>query len=95
MPIGSTQTGRKIVRFLGALLGVVLVVLCFLAAGPVAQAQDGNSANVAGTVTDPSGAVIASATATIHNPVSQFERSTTTDATGNFAFANVPFTPTT
>jgi hypothetical protein len=81
-------------RFASALPGAVLVVLCFLAAVPLAQAQNGgNSTNVTGTVTDPSGAVIPGATVTIHNPVSQFEQSTTTDATGNFAFANVPFNP--
>jgi hypothetical protein len=81
-------------RFASALLGAVLAVLCFLAAAPLAQAQNGgNSTNVTGTVTDPSGAVIPGATVTIHNPVSQFEQSTTTDATGNFAFANVPFNP--
>src|SRR6202167_4273481 len=81
-------------RFASALPGAVLVVLCFLAAVPLARAQNGgNSTNVTGTVTDPSGAVIPGATVTIHNPVSQFEQFTTTDATGNFAFANVPFNP--
>ena len=53
----------------------------------------GNSTAVTGTIADPSGAVIPGATVTIHNPVSQFERSTTTDASGNFSFANVPFNP--
>ena len=80
-------------RFVSAFLGVVLVVLCFFTAGPVAQAQNGNSTNVTGTVTDPSGALIPGATVTIHNPVSQFERSTTTDASGSFSIANVPFNP--
>src|SRR6202042_1939450 len=47
----------------------------------------------AGTVTDPSGAVVAGAAVTIHNPVSQYERSTTTDSSGNFSFPNVPFNP--
>jgi hypothetical protein len=46
-----------------------------------------------GTVTDPSGGVVADATVSIHNPVSGFERSATTDATGSFSFANVPFNP--
>ena len=60
---------------------------------PVVQAQSGNSTNVTGTVTDPSGAVIPGAAVTIHNPVSGFERTTNTDASGNFAIANVPFNP--
>src|SRR5262249_5475043 len=29
----------------------------------------------------------------IHNPVSQYERSTTTDSSGNFSFTNIPFNP--
>jgi Carboxypeptidase regulatory-like domain/TonB-dependent Receptor Plug Domain len=77
----------------GALLGALLAALCFLAAGPVVAQNAGNSTAVTGTVADPTGAVIPGATVTIHNPVSQFERSTTTDATGNFNFQNVPFNP--
>ncbi len=46
-----------------------------------------------GTVTDPSGAVVANAAVTMHNPVSGFERAATTDAAGNFSFPNVPFNP--
>lgn len=57
------------------------------------MAQNGNAANIAGTVTDPSGAVVVGATVTIHNPVSQYERSTTTDSSGAFSFPNVPFNP--
>ena len=60
---------------------------------PMTIAQTGNSANITGTVSDPSGGVVASATVTIHNPVSGYERTTTTDASGNFSFANVPFNP--
>ncbi len=57
------------------------------------MAQTGNSANLQGTVTDPSGAVVTNATVTIHNPVSGYERTATTDTTGSFTFANVPFNP--
>jgi hypothetical protein len=71
----------------------MLFALCVLSTMPVVQAQSGNSTNVTGTVTDPSGAVIPGAAVTIHNPVSGFERTTTTDASGNFAIANVPFNP--
>ena len=52
----------------------------------------GNSA-LSGVVSDPSGAVVAGATVEIHNPVSQFDRSTTTDSAGRFTFANIPFNP--
>lgn len=53
----------------------------------------GNSGSIHGTVVDPSGAVVAGATIDIHNPISQFSRSATTDTSGNFTFDNVPFNP--
>jgi hypothetical protein len=53
----------------------------------------GNSTTVMGTVVDPSGAVIPNATVEIRNPVSGFERITTTDNGGRFAIPNVPFNP--
>src|SRR5215831_18875779 len=56
-------------------------------------AQSAGSGAIQGTVTDPSGAVIPQATVEIRNPVSQYERSTTTDLAGKFNFANVPFNP--
>ena len=52
-----------------------------------------NSGSIAGVVTDPSGAVIPGASVTIQNPVSGYSRTTTTDNTGHFRFANVPFNP--
>ena len=48
---------------------------------------------VKGTVKDPSGAVIPGATATIYNPVTGFERTASTDASGSFTLTNVPFNP--
>lgn len=53
----------------------------------------GNSTSVVGTVLDPTCAVVPNATIDIHNPVSGFERSTTTDGSGKFAIPNVPFNP--
>ena len=67
------------------------VALC-LALGLHAYGQS-SSASINGTVLDPSGAVVGNAAVTIHNPVSGFDRSTTTDKAGNFSFANVPFNP--
>src|ERR1700723_2214983 len=80
-------------RFLRKILGVLIFVLPILTAAPSGSAQTGNSSNVQGTVTDPSGAVVANAAVTMHNPVSGFERAATTDAAGNFSFPNVPFNP--
>jgi len=53
----------------------------------------GNSGSINGSVVDPTGAVVANARVTIHNPVSGFDRSTTTDASGRFNFTNIPFNP--
>jgi hypothetical protein len=58
-----------------------------------ASAQSGSAGTVRGTVTDPSGAVIPGATVHLSNELSGFQRTTTTDATGQFAFPNVPFNP--
>jgi hypothetical protein len=58
-----------------------------------ASAQTGGSAMVMGTVVDPSGAVVSNATVEIRNPVSGFDRSTTTDGSGKFTIPNVPFNP--
>jgi hypothetical protein len=78
---------RKLSRpFLFALL-----CLCASSFAVVARAQ--NSASISGTVTDPTGAVVPKATVEIHNPVSGYDRTTTTDTNGNFSFANVPFNP--
>jgi Carboxypeptidase regulatory-like domain/TonB-dependent Receptor Plug Domain len=69
-------------------------ILVFLALALPALAQSGgSSASISGTVLDPSGAVVPNATVEIHNPVSAFDRSTTTDSAGRFSFPNVPFNP--
>ncbi|HEY3825162.1 MAG TPA: TonB-dependent receptor, partial [Bryobacteraceae bacterium] len=65
-----------------------------LGLGSTALAQNaGSSTGISGTVTDPTGAVVVGATVTVHNPVSGFEQSATTDSSGNFTIANVPFNP--
>jgi hypothetical protein len=69
------------------------LAISFLTVGLSAFAQSGSSTSVVGTVLDPSGAVIPNATVEIHNPVSGFERITTTDGSGRFAIPNVPFNP--
>ena len=75
-----------------AILSILpLLALVFTAIS--APAQSGNAGALHGTVTDPSGAVIPNATVHLANVVSQFERTATSDATGQFAFFNVPFNP--
>jgi hypothetical protein len=73
--------------------GALFLLFVAFAAASAASAQTGNSANITGGVADPSGGVVAGASVSIHNPVSGLERTTTTDASGNFSFANVPFNP--
>src|SRR3984957_3262587 len=53
----------------------------------------GNSGSINGSVVDPTGAVVPNATVEIRNPVSGFDRSTTTDSAGKFAITNIPFNP--
>lgn len=74
-------------------LRAACVVTSVLAIVTAAHAQYGNSTSISGTVLDPSGAVIPNATVDLRNPVSGFERNTTSDASGAFSFVNVPFNP--
>ena len=64
----------------------------FLHAG-VLFAQSGNSGTISGVVKDPSGAVVTGATVSINNPVSGYDRTTTTDSAGSFTFSNIPPNP--
>ena len=52
-----------------------------------------SSGTVEGVIKDPTGAVVPGAKVEIHNPVSHFDRSITSDSTGAFRFTNVPFNP--
>jgi len=67
-----------------------VVWLLLLAA--LARAQS-NSGTIAGIVLDPSGGVVIKATVEIHNPVSGYDHTATTDDNGNFKFTNIPFNP--
>ncbi|MGB9235437.1 MAG: TonB-dependent receptor [Terriglobales bacterium] len=76
-----------------SLRAAFIAVFCF-ALGLLAYAQSGGSSgSINGTVLDPSGAVVANAGVEIHNVVSGYDRTTTTDSKGNFSFPNVPFNP--
>ena len=76
------------------LLAALLFAFYSLICGTTTCAQSGGSStSVTGTVVDPSGAVVPNATVEIHNPVSAFDRTTTTNSAGKFAIPNVPFNP--
>lgn len=75
----------------GTIIRTFPIIALFLAT--FCTFAQGNAGAVRGTVTDPSGAVIPGATVHLTNAVSGLDRTTTTDATGQFTFANVPFNP--
>jgi hypothetical protein len=70
----------------------VVAVACLLGAlSLTGLAQSlGSAGTVTGTVTDPTGAVVTTATVILQNSVTGFRRSTNTDATGAFRFGDVP-----
>ncbi len=66
----------------------LLVAVCLVCTLP-AWAQSTSSGTVAGTVNDPSGAVVQGATVTLTDPATNLARTTTTNATGRYFFADV------
>ncbi len=73
------------------LCSVILVSAACSIACIAGTQSAGNSGSITGTVSDSTGAVVPNATVEIRNPVSAFERSTTTDSSGHFEFTNIPF----
>ena len=71
----------------------MLTCIFALSFGASLRAQSGNFGSVAGVVSDPSGAAVAGAAVEIQNPVSGFDRTTTSGPDGHFSFSNVPFNP--
>jgi len=70
------------VRFLSTLL--------LLLVSSAAWGQSISAGTLTGTVTDPSGAAIVGAPATLHNPLSNYQQTVTTNQAGVFRFTNVP-----
>jgi hypothetical protein len=73
-------------------LCAAFLVFFYLVLSLNAYAQSGGS-SISGIVQDPSGAVVGGASVEIHNAVSGYDRTTTTDSNGKFSFPNVPFNP--
>ena len=78
---------KAVLLFSSVTFIAVVFLFCFRAS---AQTSSGT---IQGVVTDPSNAVIAGATVQIHNPVSGYDRTVTTDGSGRFSLPNVPFNP--
>ncbi|MGD0547696.1 MAG: TonB-dependent receptor, partial [Terracidiphilus sp.] len=75
----------------GAMLYILALSLIF---SPIHTfAAGSNSGTVRGAVTDATGAAVPGATVHLINEVSGLDRTTATDATGQFVFANIPFNP--
>jgi hypothetical protein len=77
----------------GPIFRILSVLIVIIAALHALAAEGSNSGAVRGTVTDPSGAMIPGATVHLINEVSGLDRTASTDAAGQFVFANVPFNP--
>jgi hypothetical protein len=65
------------------------LTMCFLMAGGMAKAQ-GVSGDIKGTVTDPSGALLGSATVTVTDADKGIKRTAPTDSTGQYELTGLP-----
>ena len=75
------------------LAAAIVAAATTLSVGNAGAQSGGNSGSINGTVVDPTGAVVPNASVEIHNAVSGYDRTTTSDNAGNFSFPNVPFNP--
>ena len=83
----STEDDRGVARKRYSFLVLCVVILCLSAAG-LAQEL---AATLTGTVTDPSGAVVAGATIVVHSQETGLDvRSVTTSDSGSFNITNLP-----
>ncbi|HEY4358801.1 MAG TPA: TonB-dependent receptor [Acidobacteriaceae bacterium] len=78
------------VRFCTFRVFALALGLVFAAGAACAQSTSGV---INGTVTDSTGAVVPGASVLLQNPVSGYSRTVVTDASGAFAFTNIPFNP--
>src|SRR5215831_3501367 len=70
---------------------LVRSLLCLLVLSSVVSAQSISvSGDIRGTITDPSGAVLPNVTVTALDPQTGLQRSTITDATGQFRLTGLP-----
>ena len=70
-----------------------LVSFVFVFLFALTVSAQSNSGSITGTVTDPTGAVIPTASVTLANPVTGYTRTLQSDAAGQFRFVNIPFNP--
>ena len=72
-------------------LGIAVTgLLAFTLTNGVFGQSLGNAGTIEGVVVDPSGAAVARAVASVHNPLSDYRQSTTTASDGSFRLVNIP-----
>jgi hypothetical protein len=73
-------------------LGALSVLILTLTQSMEGQSL-GNAGTIQGVAVDPSGAAVANAVVTLHNPGTNYAQSTTTDGAGSFRLVNIPPNP--
>jgi len=82
------RISMKTVLLLSSL--IFIGVVFFFCTQASAQTSSGT---LQGVITDPTNAVVSGASVQIHNPVSGYDRTVTTDGAGRFTISNIPFNP--
>ena len=70
-----------------------ILALCLGFVIPLSAQSLGNTGTIQGTVTDPSGAVVANAEIMVHNVVTGYNQTVNSDASGAFRLGNLPPNP--
>jgi Carboxypeptidase regulatory-like domain/TonB-dependent Receptor Plug Domain len=89
LPDGSTNPKTNLGESMKRLAFLVTVLICLLAALPVAYTQT-TSGQITGRLVDSGGAVIPGGKIQLANDLTKQVREFTTDSSGNFTFTNVP-----
>src|SRR3989442_7099642 len=71
----------------------ITLLLSVLGISPAFPQSPSTGAQLSGTILDPNGAVVPGATVTLRSDTTGVEQSTTTDASGQYAFLLVPAGP--
>ena len=82
------QKTRPLRRLMRLILAVSVTAFTLIPAG--VRAQIAGTANIQGTVSDPTGAVVAHASVALTNEATQVKRTTVSDASGVYLFPGVP-----
>jgi len=77
-------------RWTASLQVMALLTLCALVCGGIARAQGVNTATLAGTVVDPSGAAVKGAKVTVTNAATGATRTANSDDAGRYNFVGLP-----